>query len=202
MSDDVQDMRDATSRLDQLRPVTFRYRQPLPDGTRPVQYGLIAEEVARVYRELAVSDPATRKIVTVRHDALTPMLLNELQLQNKELSRRATEITGLAAAVADLRAEIAALRRARGTRRRGSNGTRVARSSVRWSSGHVGPAQERQRFGVRRGDATARGTHRGSLKPRRAARGAASGTRGREGELQVAAEALALDVVCVMCYMM
>ena len=32
-----------------LRPVTFRYKKPFEDGSKPVQYGLIAEEVAEVY---------------------------------------------------------------------------------------------------------------------------------------------------------
>jgi len=35
-----------------LRPVTFRYQKPFADGSRPVQYGLIAEEVAEVYPDL------------------------------------------------------------------------------------------------------------------------------------------------------
>ena len=43
---DIHDMGDASARLLQLRPVSFRYRQD-PKGT--LQYGLIAEEVERVY---------------------------------------------------------------------------------------------------------------------------------------------------------
>jgi hypothetical protein len=41
-------MGDASSGLLRLRPVTFRYKKPFNDGSKPIQYGLIAEEVAEV----------------------------------------------------------------------------------------------------------------------------------------------------------
>ena len=37
-----------------LRPVTFRYKDATADGAHPIQYGLIAEEVAEVNRDLVV----------------------------------------------------------------------------------------------------------------------------------------------------
>ena len=47
---EIGDMADATDGLMRLRPVTFRY---LKHGDNaPLQYGLIAEEVAEVYPEL------------------------------------------------------------------------------------------------------------------------------------------------------
>ena len=49
-------MADASRRLMKLRPVTFRYTQAYRDGAKPIQYGLIAEEVADVFPELAVRD--------------------------------------------------------------------------------------------------------------------------------------------------
>ena len=52
--EDIHDMGDATNGLMHLRPVTFRYKKPFDDGSKPIQYGLIAEEVAEVYpRSLA-----------------------------------------------------------------------------------------------------------------------------------------------------
>jgi len=48
--DDIQDMGDASSDLMKLRPVTFRYKQAQEDGSHPLQYGLVAEEVAEVIR--------------------------------------------------------------------------------------------------------------------------------------------------------
>lgn len=48
--DDIRDMGDSSSRLLELRPVTFRYKQRYADGSKPIDYGLIAEEVAEVFR--------------------------------------------------------------------------------------------------------------------------------------------------------
>ncbi len=42
----------------QLRPVTFRYLKPYADGSKPIDYGLIAEEVAEVYPDLLVDRPS------------------------------------------------------------------------------------------------------------------------------------------------
>ena len=50
--EDIQDMGDASSGLLRLRPVRFRYKQAYRDGSKPVDYGLIAEEVAQVYPDL------------------------------------------------------------------------------------------------------------------------------------------------------
>src|ERR1039458_4015335 len=40
--EDIQDMGDSSGGLLRLRPVTFRYRQPFADGSKPMEYGLIA----------------------------------------------------------------------------------------------------------------------------------------------------------------
>jgi phage shock protein A len=60
-----------------LRPVTFRYKTD-PKSVR--QYGLIAEEVDRVYPELVIRDDSG-KIMGVHYEELAPMLLGELQRQ-------------------------------------------------------------------------------------------------------------------------
>jgi hypothetical protein len=59
-----------------------------------VQYGLIAEEVDKVYPELVIRDDAG-KIQGVRYDELAPMLLNELQQQRKTAATQAAEIRDL-----------------------------------------------------------------------------------------------------------
>ena len=82
--EDIQDMGDASSGLLRLRPVIFRYKQPYQDGSKPVDYGLIAEEVAQVYPDLAVKG-ADGQIETVQYQKLTPMLLNELQKQAEQI---------------------------------------------------------------------------------------------------------------------
>jgi len=70
-----------TAKLAQLRPVTFKLKS---DATGTRQYGLIAEEVAKVYPELVIRDESGR-IDGVRYEELAPMLLNEVQKQAAEI---------------------------------------------------------------------------------------------------------------------
>jgi hypothetical protein len=78
--EDIHDMADVSRRLLQLRPVTFRYTQAYSDGAKPIQYGLIAEEVADVFPELAVRG-ADGQVETVHYETLNVLLLNEFQKQ-------------------------------------------------------------------------------------------------------------------------
>ena len=91
--EDIQDMGDATRGLLRLRPVTFHYKKPDPDGSKPLEYGLIAEEVADVYPELVIRG-ADGQIESVQYAKLPAMLLNELQKQYRhaeEQDRRAEQ---------------------------------------------------------------------------------------------------------------
>jgi hypothetical protein len=97
--EDIQDMGDASSGLLRLRPVRFRYKQAYRDGSKPVDYGLIAEEVAEVYPDL-VAHSLDRKIETVQYQKLNAMLLNEVQKQHREIEEQREE----------MRAEIGALK--------------------------------------------------------------------------------------------
>jgi hypothetical protein len=83
--EDVHDMADASSGLLRLRPVTCRYEQPQADGSKPVDYGLIAEEVAEVYPDIVVKG-ADGQVQTVQYQKLTPMLLNEVRRLEKRLA--------------------------------------------------------------------------------------------------------------------
>jgi hypothetical protein len=74
-----------SAKLEQLRPVTFKLKSDAK-GTR--QYGLIAEEVAKVYPELVIRDENGR-IDGVRYDELAPMLLNEMQQQQNKIAVQA-----------------------------------------------------------------------------------------------------------------
>jgi hypothetical protein len=87
-----------TAKLGQLRPVSFKLKS---DTTATRQYGLIAEEVAKVYPELVIRD-GTGRIDGVRYDELAPMLLNEMQKRNaaqdakiRDLERQVTELKDL-----------------------------------------------------------------------------------------------------------
>ena len=79
--EDIRDMGDATDRLLQLRAVLFRYKQEVAGNDRPMQFGLIAEEVAKIFPELVVFDKEG-KPYTVRYHILSSMLLNDLQKQH------------------------------------------------------------------------------------------------------------------------
>jgi hypothetical protein len=85
--EDIHDMADASRRLLRLRPVTFRYTQPYINGAKPIQYGLIAEEVAEVFPELAVRG-ADGQVETVHYETLNVLLLNELQQQIRRNERQ------------------------------------------------------------------------------------------------------------------
>ncbi len=87
-----------TEKLKQLRPVSFHLKSD-PNGT--IQYGLIAEEVNKVYPELVIRDDAG-KIQGVRYDELAPMLLNEIQKQQRINSAQAAKIRELKGQVAEL----------------------------------------------------------------------------------------------------
>ena len=99
--EDIQDMNDASSGLLRLRPVTYRYQQPYADGSKPIDYGLIAEEVADVYPDLVVKD-ADGRVQSVQYHKLVPMLLNELQKERQERSET----------VQSLQAQVSALQKA------------------------------------------------------------------------------------------
>jgi hypothetical protein len=92
----IEPMGARTAKLSALRPVAFHLKND-PQG--PLQYGLIAEEVARVYPELAIRGEKGR-IDGVRYDELAPMLLNEMNLKLKEQDEK---IRALEAEVLKLR---------------------------------------------------------------------------------------------------
>jgi hypothetical protein len=97
---DIRDMGDASDGLIKLRPVAFRYKAD-PTGTE--QYGLIAEEVEKVYPELVI-DNSDGRAETVEYQMLPVMLLNEVQKQSRQLAQQNAQI-------AVMQREIGALRK-------------------------------------------------------------------------------------------
>jgi len=79
---DIQPLSKRSQGLWQLRPVAFRYRQ---DPTGEQQYGLIAEEVAKVYPELVVRGD-NGEAESVQYRELIPLMLNEMQRQRAALT--------------------------------------------------------------------------------------------------------------------
>ena len=70
---DIKPMDKTSEAILALNPVTFHYKS---DNTGTPQFGLIAEDVARVNPDLVVCDE-NGEIYTVRYDAVNAMLLNE-----------------------------------------------------------------------------------------------------------------------------
>jgi hypothetical protein len=89
--EDIHDMAQASDGLMQLRPVTFRYQKAYEDGSKPIQYGLIAEEVADVYPDL-VARTADGQVESVKYQLLDPMLLNEVQKQHATIASQEQQI--------------------------------------------------------------------------------------------------------------
>jgi hypothetical protein len=108
--EDIQDMGAASHDLMRLRPVTYRYKQPFADGSKPVQYGLIAEEVAEVYPDL-VAHSADGQIETVKYQVLDSMLLNEVQRLAQQLDEQRQLNQSLQERLAKLEAALASTTR-------------------------------------------------------------------------------------------
>jgi len=70
--------------LGKLRPVTFRYKQAQNGGAYPLQYGLIAEEVADIFPDLAVFKDGQPE--TVKYHLLPTFLLAGYQAQQNTIA--------------------------------------------------------------------------------------------------------------------
>ena len=88
-----------------LRPVTFRYKS---DSKGMPQFGLIAEEVAKVNRTLVLPDKEG-KPYTVRYDAVNVMLLNEFLKEHRKREEQDRKIQDQETTIAELRSEIRSL---------------------------------------------------------------------------------------------
>jgi hypothetical protein len=72
---EIKPMDKASEAILALKPVTFRYKRAIDPQAIP-QFGLVAEDVAKVNPDLVARD-AEGKVYTVRYDAVNAMLLNE-----------------------------------------------------------------------------------------------------------------------------
>ncbi len=93
--EDIADLGAVSERLLALRPVSLRYtKQAAGEGERPMEYGLIAEEVAEVLPELVAYDEEGAPY-TVRYHLLVPLLLNELQREHGRVGRQEAQLAAL-----------------------------------------------------------------------------------------------------------
>ena len=80
--DEIKRMDKASEAVLALQPVTFRYKKNIdPDGVP--QFGLVAEEVAKVNPDLVARD-AKGEVYTVRYEAVNAMLLNEFLKEHRK----------------------------------------------------------------------------------------------------------------------
>jgi uncharacterized coiled-coil protein SlyX len=102
---DIKPMDNASEAIFALNPVTFRYKQEFDPKGVP-QFGLVAEEVAKVDSDLVVPD-AEGKPRSVRYEAVNAMLLNEFLKQHRKMQEQAATVADLKSTVARQEAIIA-----------------------------------------------------------------------------------------------
>jgi Chaperone of endosialidase len=109
--DDIKPMDNASEALFALKPVTFRYKAEI-DPAGISEFGLVAEDVARVNHDLVVCDKEG-KPYTVRYDAVSAMLLNEflkahrkMEEQEATIAKQQKQIDALTAGLQKMSAQL------------------------------------------------------------------------------------------------
>jgi hypothetical protein len=100
----IKPMDKASEAILSLQPVTFRYKQELDPKGIP-QFGLVAEDVAKVDPDLVVRDEEG-KPYTVRYEAVNAMLLNEFLKEHKRNEKQEATIAELKSQVQVLTATL------------------------------------------------------------------------------------------------
>jgi len=99
-------MENVSDAIPSLRPVTFHYKT---DTKGTPQFGLIAEEVAKVNPDLVVRDKEG-KPYSVRYDQVNAMLLNEFLKEHRKVENLEATVAqqhkDFEAAVAELKGQI------------------------------------------------------------------------------------------------
>jgi hypothetical protein len=101
----IKPMESASEAILALNPVTFHYKS---DNTNTPQFGLIAEEVAKVNPNLVVRDK-DGQIYTVRYEAVNAMLLNEFLKEHKAFVEQQRKLEQQGATIAQQQKQIEAL---------------------------------------------------------------------------------------------
>src|SRR5881398_1304362 len=114
-------MQDASEAIPNLKPVTFHYKT---DKNDTPQFGLIAEEVAKVNPNLVVRDK-NGQIYTVRYDAVNAMLLNEFLKEHQEVQELKKQVAALTAGLQKVSAQVEVSKFATGRIRSGGPAPQV-----------------------------------------------------------------------------
>ena len=102
--DQIKPMDNASQAILALKPVTFRYKQEIDPAGTP-QFGLVAEEVAKVNPDLVMRD-AKGDIYTVRYEAVNAMLLNEFLKEHRKVEQLEEKIDALTAGLQKVSAQL------------------------------------------------------------------------------------------------
>ncbi len=94
----IKPMDKASELLFSLKPVTYRYKKEI-DPKQTLDFGLIAEEVAKVSPELAIRD-AKGQVSNVRYNAINAMLLNEFLKEHQQVVEQQATIAELKSTIA------------------------------------------------------------------------------------------------------
>jgi trimeric autotransporter adhesin len=109
---DIATMENASKGILALRPVTFHYKS---DKENTPQFGLVAEEVAKVNPALVLPDKEG-KPYTVRYDAVNAMLLNEFLKARRQIDAQQKQIDTLTVGLQKITAQLATANGAAGVR--------------------------------------------------------------------------------------
>jgi hypothetical protein len=99
---DIDAMDNSSEAIFSLKPVTFHYKN---DKTNTPQWGLIAEDVAKVNPALIAVD-SEKKPYTVRYDQVNAMLLNEFLKEHSKVEKLEATVAKLVATVKEQAAQI------------------------------------------------------------------------------------------------
>jgi len=133
--DEIKPMDKASEAIFALEPVTFRYKKDLDPGGIP-QFGLVAEELAKINPDLVVRD-ASGKPYTVRYDAVNAMLLNEFLKEHRKVKNLESALAQLAARLQeqDLKVQKMSEQLAAGSE------SRVRVKTAKFGAGRIGQAE-------------------------------------------------------------
>ena len=102
--DAIRPMDKASEAILALKPVTFRYKKELDPESIP-QFGLVAEEVAKVNPDLVIADDHGKPF-TVRYEEVNAMLLNEFLKEHKNTEKLEATVASLVTTVKEQAAQI------------------------------------------------------------------------------------------------
>jgi len=106
--EDIEPIDQASEAVLKLKPVTFHYKNRDVKNDLTPQFGLIAEDVEQVNRDLVVYGK-DGKLWSVRYDAVNAMLLNEFLKEHKKVEEQQASIGDLKSTVASQQKEMQVL---------------------------------------------------------------------------------------------